>query len=186
MSMTLSHPVTSHPSPSPYHQVHSLVGLCLYARLPTRFFMTFFFFLRFHIYVLAYCICFSLSDLLHSVWQTLTPSTSLRITQFRFFFFNVLCASFWICSIDPSFFFKDFLKNVGHFRSLHWVCYNIAPVPCFGLLAPTHVGSWLPYQGMNPHPLHWKAKSQPLDCQGSPWPIFLNSLTLSFAEYNML
>ena len=25
------------------------------------------FFLRFHIYVLAYCICFSLSDLLHSV-----------------------------------------------------------------------------------------------------------------------
>ena len=29
MSMTLSHPVTSHPSPSPYPQVHSLVGLCL-------------------------------------------------------------------------------------------------------------------------------------------------------------
>ena len=27
--------------------------------------------------MLAYCICFSLSDLLHSVWQTLTPSTSL-------------------------------------------------------------------------------------------------------------
>ena len=29
---------------------------------------------------------FSLSDLLHSVWQTLGPSTSLQITQFRFFF----------------------------------------------------------------------------------------------------
>ena len=47
--------------------------------------MTFFFPLRFHIYVLAYCICFSLSDLLHSVWQTLTPSTSVQIPPFRFF-----------------------------------------------------------------------------------------------------
>ena len=56
------------PFPSPYPQVHSLVGLCLYSRLTPRFFMTFFlFFLRFHIYVLAYSICFSLSDLLHSV-----------------------------------------------------------------------------------------------------------------------
>ena len=44
-----------------------------------------FFFLRFHIYVLAHGICFSLSDLLHSVWQTLGPPTSLQITQFRFF-----------------------------------------------------------------------------------------------------
>ena len=45
----------------------------------------FFFFFRFHIYVLAYGIYFSLSDLLHSVWQTLGPSTSLQITQFHFF-----------------------------------------------------------------------------------------------------
>ena len=84
MSMPLSLFVTSYPSPSPYPQVHSLVGLCLYSGLATRFFMTFFFFffsLRFHIYVLAYCICSSLSDLLHSVWQTVTPSTSLQITQ---------------------------------------------------------------------------------------------------------
>ena len=35
--------------------------------------------------MLAYSICFSLSDLLHSVWQSLGPSTSLQITQFRFF-----------------------------------------------------------------------------------------------------
>ena len=33
MSMPLSHFVTSYPSPSPYLQVHSLVGLCLYSRL---------------------------------------------------------------------------------------------------------------------------------------------------------
>ena len=45
----------------------------------------FFFFFRFHIYALAYGICFSLSDLLHSVGQTLGPSTSLQITPFRFF-----------------------------------------------------------------------------------------------------
>ena len=36
--MPLSHPITSYPSPSPYPQVHSLVGLCLYSRLATRFF----------------------------------------------------------------------------------------------------------------------------------------------------
>ena len=40
-------------------------------------------FFRFHVYVLAYSICFS--ELLHSGWQTLGPSTSLQITQFRFF-----------------------------------------------------------------------------------------------------
>ena len=66
MSMPLSHFVTAYPSPSPYPQVHSLLGLCLYSHLTPRFFMTIFS-LRFHIYVLAYGICFSLSDLLHSV-----------------------------------------------------------------------------------------------------------------------
>ena len=35
------------------------------------------FFFRFHIYVLIYSICFSLSEFLHSVWQTLGSSTSL-------------------------------------------------------------------------------------------------------------
>ena len=42
-------------------------------------------FSRFHIYVLIYNICFSLSDLLHSVWQSLDPYTSLQMTQFRSF-----------------------------------------------------------------------------------------------------
>ena len=42
-------------------------------------------FSRFHIYALIYDICFSLSDLLHSVWQSLDPSTSLQITQIRSF-----------------------------------------------------------------------------------------------------
>ena len=28
-----------------------------------------------------------------------------------------------------------------------------------GFMATRHVESWLPNQGLNPHPLHWKAKS---------------------------
>ena len=42
-------------------------------------------FSRFHIYALIYNICFSPSALLHSVWQTLAPSTSLQMTQFHSF-----------------------------------------------------------------------------------------------------
>ena len=42
-------------------------------------------FSRFHIHALIYDICFSLSDLLHSVWQSLDPSTSPQMTQFRSF-----------------------------------------------------------------------------------------------------
>ena len=42
-------------------------------------------FCRFHIYALIYNICFSLSDLLHSVGQSLGPSTCLQMTQFHSF-----------------------------------------------------------------------------------------------------
>ena len=42
-------------------------------------------FSRFHIYALIYGICFSLSDLLHSVRWSLDTSTSLQMTQFRSF-----------------------------------------------------------------------------------------------------
>ena len=42
-------------------------------------------FSRFHIYVLIYNICFSLSDLLHSVLQSLDPFTSLQMTQYHSF-----------------------------------------------------------------------------------------------------
>ena len=65
MSMPLSHFIPPYPSPSPCPQVHSL-RLCLYSCRAPRLFRAIFF-LRFHIYVLAYGICFSLSDLLHSV-----------------------------------------------------------------------------------------------------------------------
>ena len=81
MHATLSfHPSLPFPLPvssSPFSTSASLFLSCPW------FFITIFFW--FHIYVLAYGICFSLSDLLHSVWQTLGPSTSLWITQFCFF-----------------------------------------------------------------------------------------------------
>ena len=35
-----------------------------------------------HAYALIYDVCFSLSDLLHSVWLTLGPSKSLQMAQF--------------------------------------------------------------------------------------------------------
>ena len=62
MSMQLSHLVPANPSLSPCLQVHFLL-LCLYSCPVPRFMRTIFF--RFHIYMLAYCICFSLSDLLN-------------------------------------------------------------------------------------------------------------------------
>ena len=65
-SMPLFHFVPAYLSPSLCPQVHSLC-LRLYSCSASRFFRTIVFFFRFHIYVLVYGICFSLSDLLHSV-----------------------------------------------------------------------------------------------------------------------
>ena len=57
MSMLLSQFVPAYPSPSLCPQVHSQ-RLRLYSCLVPRFIRTFFFFFRFHIYVLAYSNCF--------------------------------------------------------------------------------------------------------------------------------
>ena len=65
MSMPLSHFIPAYPAPPPCAQVHSLC-LRLHSCPAPRFFRTFFFF-KFHVYVLAHGIYFSLSDLLHSV-----------------------------------------------------------------------------------------------------------------------
>ena len=63
--------------------VHYLCSLYLSLFLPCKP-VYLYHFSRFHIYALIY-ICFSLSDLLHSVWQSLGPSSSLQMTQFRSF-----------------------------------------------------------------------------------------------------
>ena len=39
-------------------------------------------------------------------------------------------------------------------------CY-IASVIYFDFLAARHVGSWLPDQGLNQHPLHWTFREVP-------------------------
>ena len=83
MSVLLSH--LDPASPPPPHVLKSMLYVCVFIPvLPLGSSELFSFFFRFHIYVLAYGICFSLSDLRHCVCQTLGPSTSLQITQFRF------------------------------------------------------------------------------------------------------
>ena len=96
MSMPISNFVPAYPSPSPCPQVHSLC-LCLYSYPAPRFFRNFFFLDFIYIYILAYDICFSLSDLLHSVWQTLCLSTLLQIIQFCFFLW-LRIIPLYICS----------------------------------------------------------------------------------------
>ena len=52
-------------------------------------------------YVLIYNICFSLSDLLHSIWQVVGSSTSLELTQFvlhSFYGWVYMCHIFFIHS----------------------------------------------------------------------------------------
>ena len=89
MSMPLSHFVPASPSPSPW-QVH-LLHLRLYSCPALRFFITIFFlFFRFHIYVLAYGICFSLSDLL--------PLSKIIL---RFIQFVVYISSSFYCWVIP-------------------------------------------------------------------------------------
>ena len=72
------------PLPSPLivstvHYLHLHLQFCP----ENRFICTIF--SRFHIYSLIFYICFCLSDLLHSVLQTLRPSSSLQMTQYHSF-----------------------------------------------------------------------------------------------------
>ena len=95
------------------HVLKSILYVCIFIPvLPLGSSEQFFFFFRFHIYVLAYGICFSLSDLLHSVWQSLCPSTSLQITQLRFFLW--LSTTVYMCHI---FFIHSSLD--GHLGCFH-------------------------------------------------------------------
>ena len=52
------------------------------------------------------------------------------------------------------------------------------------IFALRHMRSWLPNQGSNPHLLHWKMKSWPLNCQGSSWihisNIFIHLISFPF------
>ena len=71
-------PNLSHLLPTPCPHIHSV---CI--SIPERKQAHRCIFSRFHIYALMYNVCFPLSDLLHSIWQTWNPYTSLKIFKFK-------------------------------------------------------------------------------------------------------
>ena len=71
-----------HHTTTPTHRFPPLVSIRFFSTSVSLFLpwklVHLYHFSRFHIYALIYDICFSLSDLLHSVWQSLCPSTSIN------------------------------------------------------------------------------------------------------------
>ena len=79
-SVYMSIPVSQfnpHTPLPPWRPYVCCLRLCLYFCFVNKIIYTNFF--RFHKYALIYDICFSLSDLLHPVWQSLGPSVSLQM-----------------------------------------------------------------------------------------------------------
>ena len=76
-------------------------------------------FSTFHIYALIYGICFSLSDLLHSVWQSLDASTYLQLTQFHSFL--------WLSNIPLYICTKTMYQNF--FIHSSWWAFRLLPCP---------------------------------------------------------
>ena len=90
ISVYLSIPIAQFITPPPPTPCRftPLVSICVFSTSVSQFLpcklVQLYHLSRFHVYALIY-ICFSLSDLLHSVWQSLDPSTSQQMTQFRSF-----------------------------------------------------------------------------------------------------
>ena len=73
---------------------------------------------------------------------------------------SIMIQALWSTNMLCFFFFKKSLLDLLQY------CFCLT---FFGFFfAMRHVGSQLPGQGLNPCPLHWKVKSEPLDLQGSP------------------
>ena len=85
MSIPISQFIPPPPQPSPCFP--PLVSTCLFSTSVSLFLpckpVHLYHFFRFHTYALIHDICFSISDLLHSTWQSLGPSTSIQMTQFH-------------------------------------------------------------------------------------------------------
>ena len=103
---------SSHP-PFPLLCPHVLYICVLILALEIGSFVHFF---RFHIYVLIHNICFSLSDLLHNVQQSLDPFTFLQMTQFHSFLWLINIPS---CIYHP-FFDLTFPEKQKYIHTHRW------------------------------------------------------------------
>ena len=98
----MSNPIVQFITPPPPCCFPALVSIHLFSTSVSQFLpcklVHLYHFSSFHIYALISDISFSLSDLLHSVWQSLYPSTSQQMTQFRSFLWlsNIPFFFFWI------------------------------------------------------------------------------------------
>ena len=92
MSIAISQFITP---PPPSGHFAPLVSICLFSTSVSQFLpckqVHLYHFSRFHISALIYDICLSLSDLLHSVWHSLDPSMSLKMTHY--------CSFLWLSNI---------------------------------------------------------------------------------------
>ena len=81
-------------------------------------------FSRFHKCALIYGICFSLSNLFHSVWQTLGASTFLQMTQFHYFLW-LSNTPLNTCITSLSIHLIIDYDGVGHFPPFYSYCVYI-------------------------------------------------------------
>ena len=131
------------PSPKPCPHGHSLC-LRLDSCPANRFIWTTF--SRFHIYDLTYIICFSLSDLLPSVWQTLGPSMSLTIYLSQLDL-NYIWDWFFFFPFFPVSYVVWFKKHFSYNGGIAALCYESSDYSCLtlfwtcwpnGLIVPTY------------------------------------------------
>ena len=111
MSIPISQFITPPPLPPPLSPlgVHTFVLYICVSISALQTSSSVYHFPRFHVSALIYNICFSLSDLLHSIWQSLDPSTSLQMTRLRSFL--------W-------------LSNIPLYIRFLWHCPHCPLIPC--------------------------------------------------------
>ena len=126
MSIPISQFIPTRPFPHPLSPlgVHTLFSTSVSLFLPWKL-VHLYRFSRFHVYALIYDICFSLSDWLHSVWQSLGPSTSLQVTQFHFFL--------WLSNI-PLYILVQSIWHKSFLSSLILICEIIIVMPLVFLI----------------------------------------------------